>query len=217
MPPDPSQQDRWAKYLGSPTSGCTGCQKRRSKIIQALSRKAIVLFSGGLDSTYAALTLRKKYDVELWHASWTYEGYESNLETERAKAIAEKLGLPLFVMGSWVTFKEHAQGAGGHIMRVPVLATAVLSHRTLQSVGTLAFGGHPSEYKWDARWVEFLQDAVESLRPGTQILSPCDGIPRQKMLREIPNDIRSLLFSCYQTTQEGERCGKCDKCRADAA
>ena len=59
------------------------------------SKKALVAFSGGKDSVATAISLRKEYDVKLYHLSGINHGYSH--ERNYCDELASMLGLPLVV------------------------------------------------------------------------------------------------------------------------
>jgi 7-cyano-7-deazaguanine synthase in queuosine biosynthesis len=192
---------------------CGGCERRGNKLWAMIGKRphAAVLFSGGLDSAYTAWHLAKQgYEVHLYHNPWRYKGSgEGEGEIVSAQAAAKLLGLPLLTLGSVEVENTH------NVMRVPTLGAMLICHRALPPYKVYAYGGHPSTYELDAKWVRILQAMCDVWHPGSKIQTPADGKTRKELMAALPKELISALFSCYKTKLDGARCGKCDKCLAD--
>ena len=204
------------------------------------NRKAIVLFSGGLDSTTAlALAQSRGYDC---HALSVRYGQRHSAELKAAKRIARQLNvtehrtfeidLSMFG-GSALTDPavpvpdEPVQGipatyvpARNTVFLSVALAWAEVIHARDIFIGVNAvdYSGYP-----DCRpeYVEAYQrmanlatkDAVEGHE--LTIHAPLVSLSKSEIIRlghELDVDY-SLTVSCYQADAQGRACGKCDACR----
>lgn len=203
-------------------------------------KKAVVLFSGGLDST-TCLALAKEQNFEVYALTLAY-GQTNFLETRQAKIIAENFNvkehkiLPLSLDawgGSALTDKDIAipdyQGDGKiPVTYVPARNTIFLSLALgwaevigagdiFIGVNFLDYSGYP-----DCR-PDFLQAFEHVANVGTKA-----GIEGQKFkihapllkLKKaeiIPIGQRlgvdyALTISCYRFDEQGRACGTCDCC-----
>lgn len=152
-------------------------------------KRVAVMFSGGLDSTYAAWKLKNDgHSVELYHVRMLFENRDNEPETVAARRVAEVLGLPFHLLAEvWVP-TDHA----GRVMRVPVIAAAVLCHSELQ-FDVLATGMAPSISPRDKGWDLSLRCMADSCMPGVEIAHPRDGVLRSNIW--LPTNLRELVYS----------------------
>ncbi len=203
-------------------------------------RKAIVLFSGGLDST-TTLALAQSRGYDCYALSVRY-GQRHSTELQAAERIAQ-----LFNVCEHRTFEIDLSMFGGsaltdHAVQVPehpaegipvtyvparntvflsvALAWAEVIHARDIFIGVNAvdYSGYP-----DCRpeYVEAYQDmanlatrdAVEG--HGLTIHAPLVSLSKSEIIR-LGHDLGvdySLTVSCYSADAQGRACGKCDACR----
>lgn len=185
---------RWGRYLLP--KPCNGCLKRRAAIKKLVkgtvgaSKEVAVMFSGGLDSTYAAYTARQAgHKVSLFHVRWLYaSSRENEAELKAAERIADWLKLPLHVLGEvWI-----APGHVGNIMRVPIIGSMIICHRKVW-FEVLATGLAPGISERDLSWHKLLEATAENCMPGLELWHPRGGILRSKI--ELPEELREMTFS----------------------
>lgn len=200
--------------------------------------KAVVLFSGGLDSTTVlALAKSQGYDV---HALTVNYGQRHNTEVLAAQRIAFDMGVTHVIShvglrawgGSALTDddievpEEETEGIPATYVpaRNTVLlamglsyAEAIGAHKLFIGVSSVDFSGYP-----DCRsaFIEaFNRVATVGLREVIGIEAPLVHMSKADTIRLG----RSLgvdygrTWSCYQPTKKGLPCGKCDSCRIRAA
>ena len=200
--------------------------------------KAIVLLSGGLDSTTALAIARQHYDC---HALSFNYAQRSQSELAAARRIAEAAGVPHQLIeidsgvlaGSALTDEaidvpEQAT-AGIPVTYVPARNTLLLAHALavaeVQGASAIFIGVNAVDYSGypDCR-PEFIA-AFETMAN----LATRAGVEGQRLRIETPLiDMSkaeiiqtghalgvdySLTVSCYQANEAGEACGRCDACR----
>jgi len=206
-----------------------------------MERKAVVLYSGGLDST-TCLAIAKSEGFAPYALSFSY-GQRHGYELEVAKSNARRLGavehlvvaFDLRLMGGSALTADIAvpkEGVGNDIpvTYVPARNTIFLSFalgwaEVLGSsdiyigVNALDYSGYP-----DCRpeYIEaFERMAGLATKAGVQgaarlhIRTPLINLSKADIIRkgvELGVDY-SLTHSCYDPTEEGVSCGKCDSCR----
>jgi 7-cyano-7-deazaguanine synthase len=217
--------------------------RRRPEDGLAVSRRAVVLLSGGLDSA-TCLAIARAQGFEPVCLSIAY-GQRHAIEVERAKQIAQAAGAPLRIVsldlraigGSALTdeiavpkAQSSAETASGiPITYVPArntiflslalgLAEVVGARDIFIGVNAIDYSGYP-----DCR-PEFIR-AFESLarlatRAGVEgaqfsIHAPLSGMNKAQIIRE---GVRlgvdyALTHSCYDPAPDGRACGQCDSCR----
>ncbi len=203
-------------------------------------RKAIVLFSGGLDSTTTlALAQSRGYDC---HALSVRYGQRHSTELEAAKRIARQLNvtehrtfeIDLSMFGGSALTDPAVPVPGEPTQGIPAtyvparntvfLSIALAWAEVIQArdifigVNAVDYSGYP-----DCRpeYVEAYQrmanlatkDAVEGHE--LTIHAPLVSLSKSEIIRlghELGVDY-SLTVSCYQADAQGRACGKCDACR----
>jgi 7-cyano-7-deazaguanine synthase len=208
-----------------------------------VSRTAVVLLSGGLDST-TCLAIARARGFEPVCLSIAY-GQRHAIEVERAKQIAQAAGAPLRIVsldlraigGSALTDEiavPKAQSSAETSSGIPItyvparntiflslalgLAEVVGARDIFIGVNAIDYSGYP-----DCR-PEFIR-AFESLarlatRAGVEgaqfsIHAPLSGMNKAQIIRE---GVRlgvdyALTHSCYDPAPDGRACGQCDSCR----
>jgi len=206
-----------------------------------MNKKAVVLYSGGLDST-TCMAIAKADGFELYAMSFAY-GQRHSIELEKAREYAPRIGavdhrvvefdLRQFG-GSALTAdldvpKDQLLEGGIPITYVPARNTIFLSfalgwaevlgaHDIYIGVNALDYSGYP-----DCR-PEFIsafenmanlatRAGVEGDSPYT-IHTPLIQLSKAEIIRtglDLGVDYR-LTHSCYDPTPTGVACGRCDSC-----
>jgi 7-cyano-7-deazaguanine synthase len=208
-----------------------------------VSRTAVVLLSGGLDST-TCLAIARARGFEPVCLSIAY-GQRHAIEVERAKQIAQAASAPLRIVsldlraigGSALTDEipvPKAQSSAETASGIPTtyvparntiflslalgLAEVVGARDIFIGVNAIDYSGYP-----DCR-PEFIR-AFESLarlatRAGVEgarfsIHAPLSGMNKAQIIRE---GVRlgvdyAATHSCYDPAPDGRACGQCDSCR----
>jgi 7-cyano-7-deazaguanine synthase len=207
-----------------------------------MKKKAVVLYSGGLDST-TCMAIARADGFEAYAMSFAY-GQRHSVELEKAREYAPKIGAASHQVvqidlrqfgGSALTAdldvpKDQAANGGIPITYVPARNTIFLSFALgwaevlgafdiFIGVNALDYSGYP-----DCR-PEFIsafenmanlatRAGVEGDRPYT-IHSPLIQLSKAEIIRTgltLGVDY-SLTHSCYDPTPTGISCGRCDSCR----
>jgi 7-cyano-7-deazaguanine synthase len=206
-----------------------------------MKKKAVVLYSGGLDST-TCMTIARADGFEPYALSFAY-GQRHSVELEKALAYAPKIGAADHRVvqvdlrqfgGSALTDdievpKDHASEDDIPITYVPARNTIFLSfalgwaevlgaHDIYIGVNALDYSGYPdcrpefiSAYENMANLAT--KAGVEGDNPYT-IHSPLIQLSKAEIIRtglDLGVDYR-LTHSCYDPTPEGISCGRCDSC-----
>ena len=203
-------------------------------------KKAVVLLSGGLDST-TLLAIAQQQGYECYALSFRY-GQRHSAELHAAEKIAKHyqvnthkifdLDLSLFDTSALTNSKiavptNHADGIP--VTYVPARNTIFLSialgwaeviqaQNIFIGVNAVDYSGYP-----DCR-AEFI-DAYQSMadlatqaaieRRGVKIQTPLIHLAKAQIIQQgsqLGVDY-ALTVSCYQATDEGLACGQCDSCR----
>ncbi|HYR54506.1 MAG TPA: 7-cyano-7-deazaguanine synthase QueC [Myxococcaceae bacterium] len=205
-----------------------------------MSRPAVVLLSGGLDSA-TCLAIARAQGFEPLCLSIDY-GQRHAIELERAKQIAQAAGAPLRIVsldlraigGSALTDEIPVPKAPETVSGIPTtyvparntiflslalgLAEVVGARDIFIGVNAIDYSGYP-----DCR-PEFIR-AFESLarlatKAGVEgarfsIHAPLSGMNKAQIIRE---GVRlgvdyAATHSCYDPAPDGRACGQCDSCR----
>lgn len=202
-------------------------------------KKAVILFSGGLDST-TCLAIAKSQGFDCYALSFNY-GQKHGIELNAAKRIAAHLGaihkiidLPIGQFGgsaltdSNFEVPEYKPNDGIPITYVPARNTIFLSftlawaevlgaHDIFIGVSSVDFSGYP-----DCR-PEFIQAFQTMANLATKI-----GVTEGNIRIQTPLGVLSkaetislglklgvdyqMTVSCYRANDQGHACGKCDSC-----
>jgi len=206
-----------------------------------MNKKAIVLFSGGLDST-TCLAMATSQGFSCYTMSFAY-GQKHDVEVERAKLIAANFNvvehkiftLPLDqISGSSLTDKtlpvKDYQGENGiPDTYVPARNTIFLSfalawgevigaNDIFLGANNIDYSGYPDcrpEYFQAFEKVAMLATKVGVEQAQRfQIHTPLLHLSKAQIIREgLRLDIDySQTISCYRADKLGRACGKCDSC-----
>lgn len=203
-----------------------------------VNNKALVILSGGLDSTVvAAKLIQDGYNVSLLH--YTYGCRAESNEAKAVKAIAEYLGAPLqivdltslfSVIGNSrlldpnATFAEKETGAEQAIEWVParntILASIAMGIAEANGIGTIALGINLEES--GGGYTDNVLDLYEGLNrlshwivgvnKKVEFISPVGGLMKHEIvaLGLETNAPLHLTWSCYN--QGTHHCGNCGPC-----
>lgn len=204
-----------------------------------MGKKAVVVISGGLDSTtllYDVVAELGKDNVQA--ISFNYN-QKHKCELEKAKKTCEKLGVNHRVL-SLAVLNEVAPSAltrddwevpSGHYSDenmkqtvVPNRNMVMLSLAAAYAMGVKAqelyYGAHAGDHTIypDCR-KEFIDSMVQSIKLAdwneVELKAPywqIDKVGILKIGKELGVDY-SLTHTCYNPNKEGESCGKCGSCR----
>ena len=202
-------------------------------------KKAVVLFSGGLDST-TCLALAKSQNYDCYALSFQY-GQKHSAELESAKKIAAHFSvshkiitIPISDFGhsaltdATIDIPDYTGKTEIPITYVPARNTIFLSfalawaeiiqaHDIFIGVSSVDYSGYP-----DCR-PEFIsafqqlanlatKSGVESNR--IQVHSPLSTLSKAETIQlglQLGVDY-SMTVSCYRATEKGHACGQCDSC-----
>jgi len=206
-----------------------------------MRKKAIILFSGGLDST-TCLAIAKAQGFACYALSFEY-GQKHNVELEHAKALAKNMGavehkvvtLALNELGN-SSLTDKTSAVPDHTDATTIPSTYVPARNTVFLAIALGWaetlnafdifiGANDVDYSGypDCR-PEYLQ-AFETLAnlatkvsvEGKQCFHIHAPLLRLKKNEIIQEGIRlgvdyGLTVSCYRADAQGRACGKCDSC-----
>jgi 7-cyano-7-deazaguanine synthase len=207
-----------------------------------VSRSAVVLLSGGLDSMVCAAIARESgFSVIALTVDY---GQRHRVELEAARAIAERLAerhvvLPLDLRafgGSALTadidVPKDGVGEGIPVTYVPArniiflslalgLAEASGARDIFIGVNALDYSGYPDcRPEFIAKFTELADLATKAGVEGAgfTINAPLQQMTKAEIAREAERlglDA-ALSHSCYDPLPDGRHCGKCDACRLRA-
>jgi len=205
-----------------------------------LTRRAVVLLSGGLDSA-TVLALAREQGLDCHALSIAY-GQRHEVELQAAAAIARRLGAREHrvmhvdlagIGGSALTDDSIAvptsPGTGIPVTYVPARNTIMLSlalawaevldaQEIHVGVNAVDYSGYPDcrpEFIAAFGRLAALATRAGVEGHGAEIKAPLIHLSKAQIVRE---GIRlgvdySLTVSCYQADEEGRACGLCDSCR----
>lgn len=202
--------------------------------------RAVVLLSGGLDSTTAAAMARRE-GWELYALTLRY-GQVHSAELDAARRVAAALGVVRHVelsvdlsafggsalVGDGVIPKDHLGEAGIPSTYVPARNTVFLSlalawaevlgaERIVIGVNALDYSGYPDCRPEFIAAFEYLASLATKAgvegRP-LRLYTPLQQLSKAGIIRlglELGVDY-ALTHSCYDPDSEGRPCGHCDSC-----
>ena len=205
-----------------------------------MSKKAIILLSGGLDST-TVLSIAQAKGYECYAMTINYQ-QRHNAELKAAKNIAYYFKVKDFkiveldlswLKSSALTNKNlkipEASSEGIPVTYVPARNTIMLtlalawaetinSQNIFIGVNAVDYSGYP-----DCRpeYIESFQNmanlATKAAVEGSkiEIHTPLIGLTKAQIILEgLKNKVDfEMTVSCYQASEDGMACGKCDSCR----
>ncbi len=204
------------------------------------NKKAIILFSGGLDST-TCLAIAKSQGYECYALSFSY-GQKHSSELEAAKRIAENADIKLHKIidldlgsfgGSALTDNsievptEATEGIP--VTYVPARNTVFLSvslawaevleaDAIFAGVNAVDYSGYPDcrpEYINAFQTMANLATKAGIEGKGVQILTPLISLTKVEII-QLGSSLGvnySQTVSCYQADKNGAACGECDSCK----
>ncbi|MGV6807057.1 MAG: 7-cyano-7-deazaguanine synthase QueC [bacterium] len=214
--------------------------------MKAESKKAVVLVSGGLDST-TVLAVAVAQGYECYAISFDY-GQRHRAELVAADETARSLGakahkvvhLDLNVIGGSALTDSHIEvpegdensvpdAAGIPVTYVPARNTVFLSialgwaevlgaDDIFIGVNAVDYSGYPDcRPEYIAAFQRMANLATKNAVEGREIRinTPLINLSKSEIIRlGLDNNVDySKTVSCYQATEDGLACGKCDSCR----
>jgi 7-cyano-7-deazaguanine synthase len=204
------------------------------------TKKAIILFSGGLDSS-TCLAIAQQQGYECYALSFSY-GQKHSSELEAAKRIVAKSLVKLHKIidldlasfgGSALTddsieVPENSSDGGIPVTYVPARNTVFLSialawaevleaKAIFAGVNAVDYSGYPDcrpEYIKAFQTMADLATKAGIEGKGVKIETPLLHLTKVEIIQrgiELGVDY-STTVSCYQADQEGKACGACDSC-----
>lgn len=206
-----------------------------------MQKKAIVLFSGGLDST-TCLAIAKAEGFECYALSFSY-GQKHHAEIEHAKSLASKMGviehkilqLPIGELGGSsltdqsMLVSDYQASTGVPNTYVPARNTIFLSFALawgeVRGVYDIYFGANHVDYSNYPDCRPAYLEAFEKLAmlatkagieqaPKFTIHVPLLHKNKAEIIQEGTrlNVNYAQTISCYRADADGRACGKCDSC-----
>ena len=203
-------------------------------------RPAVVLFSGGLDSSTCLAVARSEGFAP--HALAVRYGQRHAFELQAAERVAEALGVPLKTVeldlraigGSALTadiaVPKEGLSQGIPVTYVPARNTVLLGlalgfAETLQArdiyigVNAIDYSGYPDCRPAFIEAFEKLANVATAAGGPYAIHAPLLNLTKVEIVRlgtrlAVPY---ALTHSCYDPDAEGRACGRCDSCRLRAA
>lgn len=203
-------------------------------------KNAVVLFSGGLDST-TCLTLAKSKGFTCHALSFNY-GQKHSTELNAAKKIAAKMGVHHIIVdlpiaqfgGSALTDSNYHVPENIDTKQIPItyvparntifLAFALGWAETLKAndifigVSSIDYSGYPDcrpEYIQAFQKLANLATKVGVEEGNIHLQTPLINLSKAETIQlghSLGVDY-GMTVSCYQANDAGEACGKCDSCR----
>ena len=215
---------------------------RRPVRFPGMPRNAVVLLSGGIDST-TTLAIAKAEGYECYALSFRY-GQRHAVELDAARRVAKTLGAKDHVIldidlrrfgGSALTDdiavpKDQPIGARIPVTYVPARNTIFLSFALAWAevlgasdifigVNALDYSGYPDcRPEYIAAFQKMADLATKAGVEGSQRLTihtPLIDMTKAQIIRtarQLGVDLE-MTFSCYDPTPAGEPCGHCDSCQ----
>jgi len=204
----------------------------------ALTKKAVVLVSGGLDSV-TVLAIAQEQGFECFALSVDY-GQRHHSELDAAQRVADAAGAPLKMLpldlrsvgGSALTDDidvPEEEGAGIPVTYVPARNTIMLSLALAYAevlgaddifigVNAVDYSGYPDcRPEFIAAYQQMARLATKAGVEGGEmtIHTPLIDLTKAEIIQrgtELGVEY-AMTVSCYQADGEGQACGVCDSCR----
>lgn len=203
-------------------------------------KKAIILLSGGLDST-TCLAIAKSQGYECYALTFNY-GQKNNSEMNAAKKIAQHFAvkehkiftLPIHEFGGsaltdpQIAVPDYKDDTEIHSTYVPARNTIFLSvalafAETLQ-LNDIFIGGNAADFnsypdcraEYFAAFTKMANLATKAGVEGNQLMihRPLIDLNKSEIITtatQLGVDL-SMTVSCYRADEQGEACGTCDPC-----
>ena len=203
-------------------------------------KKAVVVFSGGIDSISTCAYLKQKY--ELYGISFLY-GQKANQEIRRAKSFAKILGLKEHKIvdisfmkklygntNALTSQKKKVPGKFNYSIVVPIRNGIFLSIATAWAfsinASLVAYGAHTGDKNYPdcrpafSKQIEssFNQGEIDGIRSGIrkriQIWSPYKAkLSKKQLLKKGHDVLGDKIFNTWSCYKNGKmQCGKCESC-----
>ena len=203
-------------------------------------KKAVVVFSGGIDSISTCAYLKQKY--ELYGISFLY-GQKANQEIRRAKSFAKILGLKEHKIvdisfmkklygntNALTSQKKKVPGKFNYSIVVPIRNGIFLSIATAWAfsinASLVAYGAHTGDKNYPdcrpafSKQIEssFNQGEIDGIRSGIrkriQIWSPYKAkLSKKQLLKKGYDVLVDKIFNTWSCYKNGKvQCGKCESC-----
>jgi len=214
---------------------------KNNRETQVMQRKAVVLYSGGLDSS-TCMAIAKAEGFELFAISFSY-GQRHKHELTVARENAKKMGgaehlvveFDLRLMGgsaltAAIDVPKQGVGEGIPVTYVPARNTIFLSFALgwaevlgasdiFIGVNALDYSGYPDcRPEYISAYENMANLATKAGVEGAskfKIHAPLINLSKADIIRrgvELGVDY-ALTHSCYDPTEDGHSCGLCDSCR----
>ena len=203
--------------------------------------KAVVVFSGGVDSVCSCAILDTRY--EMYGLSFAY-GQRASREIGAARELAERVGLREHtvidigfmreIYGGTNVLTDQSKSIPGRFeycivapIRNAVFLTIAAARAYSIGASLVAYGAHSGDSNYPdcrPRFVESLHDAIREgeidgimagLRRELAIWSPfMDGLTKEDLLRRGYERYGDLVFETWSCYMDGRmHCGECESCR----
>ena len=203
-------------------------------------KKAVVVFSGGIDSISTCAYLKQKY--ELYGISFLY-GQKANQEIRKAKSFAKILGLKEHKIvdisfmkklygntNALTSQKKKVPGKFNYSIVVPIRNGIFLSIATAWAfsinASLVAYGAHTGDKNYPDCRPTFSQkiessfnqgeiDGIKSgIRKSIQIWSPYRAkLSKKQLLKKGYDILGDKIFNTWSCYKNGKiQCGKCESC-----
>jgi len=203
-------------------------------------KKAVVVFSGGIDSISACTYLKQKY--ELYGISFLY-GQKANQEIKKAKSFAKILGLKDHKIvdinfmkklygntNALTSSKKKIPGKFNYSIVVPIRNGIFLSIATAWAfsinASLVAYGAHTGDKNYPdcrpafSKKIEssFNQGEIDGIKSGVrkriEIWSPYKAkLSKKQLLKKGYDVLGDKIFNTWSCYKHGKvQCGKCESC-----
>ena len=203
-------------------------------------KKAVVVFSGGIDSISACAYLKRKYD--LYGISFLY-GQKANREIKKAKSFAKILGLKDHKIvdinfmkelygdtNALTSSKKKIPSKFNYSIVVPIRNGIFLSVAAAWAfslnASLVVYGAHSGDKNYPdcrpafSKKIEsaFNHGEIDGIKSGTrkriEIWTPYKaGLSKSELLKKGYDVLGNSIFNTWSCYQDGKmQCGKCESC-----